>query len=257
MVVAPTPKELEYMKVHIKDDKRASDNIADECLYVGALLGIKFSILALYDRIFPQKAFKRVLVAVATFVLVWSIVIFFMSIFQCVPIRANWDLTVKGRCMNYGLVVWVSGWINIATDFVILGLPLPLIWRLHLKNRKKWGITFTIAAGGLKSQPRSAGESYPIPRPKTRGEDITISLQGPRGVKKGSLWGEDDDEQRLYTQLPDPSPKHKILDSAPPSGNQGQPPPPPGWIAQWDHNSQRLYYLEQATGRTQWEFPSH
>jgi WW domain len=29
-----------------------------------------------------------------------------------------------------------------------------------------------------------------------------------------------------------------------------------GWIQQWDQNSQRFYYLEQATGRTQWEPPS-
>lgn len=42
----------------------------------------------------------------------------------------------------------------------------------------------------------------------------------------------------------------------PPSGSQGQPPLPPGWIAQWDNNSQRWYFLEQATGRTQWEHPS-
>lgn len=30
---------------------------------------------------------------------------------------------------------------------------------------------------------------------------------------------------------------------------------PAGWSQQWDPNSQRLYYLEQATGRTQWEVP--
>ncbi|KAL8950013.1 MAG: hypothetical protein Q9222_003922 [Ikaeria aurantiellina] len=35
----------------------------------------------------------------------------------------------------------------------------------------------------------------------------------------------------------------------------GGPPLPPGWIAQWDPNSQRYYFLEQATGRTQWEPP--
>lgn len=38
----------------------------------------------------------------------------------------------------------------------------------------------------------------------------------------------------------------------PPSGPQL----PPGWISQWDLNSQRYYYLEQATGRTQWEAPT-
>ena len=31
---------------------------------------------------------------------------------------------------------------------------------------------------------------------------------------------------------------------------------PPGWIQQWDANSQRYYYVEQATGCTQWEPPT-
>jgi WW domain len=30
---------------------------------------------------------------------------------------------------------------------------------------------------------------------------------------------------------------------------------PPGWISQWDPTSQRPFYVEQATGRTQWEPP--
>lgn len=32
---------------------------------------------------------------------------------------------------------------------------------------------------------------------------------------------------------------------------------PPGWIQQWDQNSQRWYYVEQATGRTQWDPPKN
>jgi hypothetical protein len=32
---------------------------------------------------------------------------------------------------------------------------------------------------------------------------------------------------------------------------------PPGWTAQWDQNGQRWYYVEQATGRTQWDPPSN
>lgn len=32
---------------------------------------------------------------------------------------------------------------------------------------------------------------------------------------------------------------------------------PPGWTQQWDQNSQRWFYVEQATGRTQWDPPSH
>lgn len=32
---------------------------------------------------------------------------------------------------------------------------------------------------------------------------------------------------------------------------------PPGWTAQWDQSSQRWYYVEQGTGRTQWDPPSN
>lgn len=32
---------------------------------------------------------------------------------------------------------------------------------------------------------------------------------------------------------------------------------PPGWITQWDQNSQRWYYVDQSTGRSQWDPPVH
>ncbi|ETI29584.1 hypothetical protein G647_02037 [Cladophialophora carrionii CBS 160.54] len=54
----------------------------------------------------------------------------------------------------------------------------------------------------------------------------------------------------MYGQY-QPQQPYPSYGSPPPSG----PPLPPGWIAQWDQNSQRYYYVEQATGRTQWEPP--
>lgn len=32
---------------------------------------------------------------------------------------------------------------------------------------------------------------------------------------------------------------------------------PPGWVAQFDQSSQRWFYIDQATGRSQWEPPAH
>ena len=43
----------------------------------------------------------------------------------------------------------------------------------------------------------------------------------------------------------------------PPAPYGAPPPMPPGWTQQWDQNSQRWFYIEQATGRTQWDPPSH
>ncbi|KAJ5726897.1 hypothetical protein N7493_005924 [Penicillium malachiteum] len=36
----------------------------------------------------------------------------------------------------------------------------------------------------------------------------------------------------------------------------GPPPPlPPGWYQQWEPNAQRAFWVEEATGRSQWEAP--
>ncbi|EAS32931.3 uncharacterized protein CIMG_03955 [Coccidioides immitis RS] len=41
-----------------------------------------------------------------------------------------------------------------------------------------------------------------------------------------------------------------------PAPPEGAPSLPPGWVSQWDQNYQRWYYIEQATGRSQWEPPA-
>lgn len=39
--------------------------------------------------------------------------------------------------------------------------------------------------------------------------------------------------------------------------NQSGPPPqvPPGWVAVWDESAQRYYFVNEATGASQWELP--
>jgi hypothetical protein len=56
-------------------------------------------------------------------------------------------------------------------------------------------------------------------------------------------------QQQPYGQAPTPV--------GPPAPYGAPPPMPPGWTQQWDQNSQRWFYIEQATGRTQWDPPAH
>jgi hypothetical protein len=62
-------------------------------------------------------------------------------------------------------------------------------------------------------------------------------------------------QQNQYNQQPYGSQHQPPPPQHPPSGG---PPPqlPPGWVMHWDGNSQRNYYVETATGRTQWEAPA-
>ncbi|KAL8823655.1 MAG: hypothetical protein Q9191_005661 [Dirinaria sp. TL-2023a] len=47
------------------------------------------------------------------------------------------------------LLTAVFGWYNIITDFILFLLPMPMLWKMHLSWRKKGGLAFVFATGGL------------------------------------------------------------------------------------------------------------
>ena len=50
--------------------------------------------------------------------------------------------------------------------------------------------------------------------------------------------------------------QHSYGGAPPPPGPPSEPQLPPGWTKQWDQNAQRFYYIDPATGRSQWEPPA-
>jgi len=61
-------------------------------------------------------------------------------------------------------------------------------------------------------------------------------------------------QQPQYQQYP-PQQQQYPPPSGPPAPYGAPPPMPPGWHAQWDQNQNRWYYVEQSTGRSQWDPP--
>lgn len=123
------------------------NNIVNESVYLTTLAGIKCSILLLYRRIFPVSWFRKALLGLAVFILAWYLITFFCGVLTCIPVQAVWDVTVKGRCIHYGQVTLAFGVCNIATDFIMLGLPLPLVWRLQMPLQRKIIISMTFMCG--------------------------------------------------------------------------------------------------------------
>ncbi|MCJ1407200.1 hypothetical protein MMC19_001271 [Ptychographa xylographoides] len=122
--------------------------VAIECMWCVTIVVVKLSILFLYNRIFPQRWFKRSLKVIGVFIIAWAVSAFFGAIFQCVPLAALWDPTVSGVCIRYGDLSLVIGIFNILTDFIILGLPVPLVWQLKISTQRKWLLTATFMMGG-------------------------------------------------------------------------------------------------------------
>ena len=123
--------------------------VATEVLYNPAMITVKFSILLLYHRIFPTQKFKYVLWAVAAFVTAYTIAGTFVVIFQCVPVKADWNPTVPHFCVNLDAELIALGVCNALSDVIILGLPIPYLWRLHSSVAHKLQLAGMFSLGGL------------------------------------------------------------------------------------------------------------
>ena len=75
-------------------------------------------------------------------------------IFSCHPIKANWDVMLyldpKTRCSPRAYdVLNIHGFLNIISDFGLLILPVPMVWKLQMTLKKKSGIAAVFATGSL------------------------------------------------------------------------------------------------------------
>jgi hypothetical protein len=72
----------------------------------------------------------------------------FVKIFVCSPIKAYWDSSVKGTCLNQTQLFFADISLAILTDFVILVIPIPLTWSLRAPLGTKLRVLAFLSAGG-------------------------------------------------------------------------------------------------------------
>lgn len=111
------------------------------------ILFIKCSILLLYHRIFTSRTFHKFLIITGLVITAWALAAFFGDTFMCYPVESQWDTSVKGTCIDYGKVTLGIGIANVMIDFILLCLPLPILWRLQMSTRRKVLLSFTLGAG--------------------------------------------------------------------------------------------------------------
>ena len=90
-----------------------------------------------------------VLWVVGAFVAAYSLTAAMVNLLQCLPINALWDPTVTPTCVNLDVELIIVSSINVITDFSILCLPMPLVWRLNMTTARKLQVTGMFLLGGL------------------------------------------------------------------------------------------------------------
>ncbi|KAF2088975.1 hypothetical protein K490DRAFT_64191 [Saccharata proteae CBS 121410] len=121
--------------------------VAYQVIYCTTLLFVKVSWCLFYLRVFVNKTFRAwVWGTLAFLVLLWTA--FMLQTFLiCIPFSKNWFMTEPGHCGNEPLGFTIVGILVILTDVWIVCLPLPVISKLQLDRRTKWGLYCVFGLG--------------------------------------------------------------------------------------------------------------
>ena len=86
---------------------------------------------------------------------IWSNLIFYLvevifEIALCTPREKIWNpLMQGGHCFSTNANFQASGIFNVISDFAILILPMPCVWKLRMPLKKKVLMTVIFATGFL------------------------------------------------------------------------------------------------------------
>ena len=126
----------------------AKSLFALQWLYLAGVVLPKMSILFLYLRVFIDRRTRNICFVLTGLIVANWMAYLLASIFQCWPISYQWDKTIKGgRCFNQEIWYKTSSVPNIATDVIILVLPIPLVWRLKASRVRKLGLLVIFLVG--------------------------------------------------------------------------------------------------------------
>lgn len=118
-------------------------------LYSAAVCLPKVAILILYHRVFEQRSF-RIINGIAMGVVIGiAIADILVGAFVCSPPMKLWEPSTPGTCIDIPAFYRYGTLPNAITDFFMLILPLPWIWRLQMPWRKRLGLTVTFLAGSV------------------------------------------------------------------------------------------------------------
>ncbi|KAG8164000.1 hypothetical protein KVR01_005918 [Diaporthe batatas] len=124
-------------------------------VYPSVIACIKASVLCMYFRIFPTKFIKWGLIGLGGFTAAWWLTVVLVTIFQCTPIHAAWELALQpavnpnSKCINNNGFFIGNAVPNIVTDLCIMVLPLHEVYKLHISRSQKIALSGVFMLGAL------------------------------------------------------------------------------------------------------------
>lgn len=125
------------------------DALAAQMIYATGIVPVKLSLIFFYHRIFPNRPLHIALWIVGGVVVSMGIAADLLVVLRCLPLKGIWDHTIKLRCINVATWLIIHASQNVITDFMLVFLPMPLVWRLKMTTTRKIQVSGIFALGAL------------------------------------------------------------------------------------------------------------
>ena len=122
-----------------------------QLFYKTSLMCTKLSICFLYRRVFERanKIFNIILWSVMVVIGMYYVSVILATIFECNPVSKSWIKTQPGHRISLSSFFYANAAFNIFTDVVVIILPVPIIYELHLPMRQRVMLCCVFAVGLL------------------------------------------------------------------------------------------------------------
>jgi hypothetical protein len=106
------------------------------------------SILFFYHRIFfVESGYKRASYFVMGLTTVGFIGTIIPNFLICVPLDKSWTLDKPGKCLDFKIYCVITGSVDVFLDFLVLVLPIRMIFTLQLPLRTKLAVAGVFCLG--------------------------------------------------------------------------------------------------------------
>ncbi|KAL8906166.1 MAG: hypothetical protein Q9207_002199 [Kuettlingeria erythrocarpa] len=163
-IIRKTARHIYDIPLSFIDESYVQRQFAINFIVGPTLWSSKAAILALYLRLFGRKVWLRYTayaILVLTFLSYWANSPLAGAF--CAPHHGDaWDLRVLQKCERLSVMGPIHGVVGLAADLLILVLPLPVIYSLHLPRPKKIGLFMVFLTGAFAVVASSVSMYYRV-----------------------------------------------------------------------------------------------
>ncbi|KAK1674548.1 integral membrane protein [Colletotrichum godetiae] len=139
---------LTLQPYHVERMSKAAYGV--QTLFAICLGFIKIGITLMLQRVFFVRSFKIAARITTGLCVCWMLFTILIGIFICQPVAMNWNPTTPGgKCGDQNAAFAAVGYFDLATDLIILVLPIPMVYNLQLRWPHKVALNIIFGAGAL------------------------------------------------------------------------------------------------------------